>query len=59
MIDPVTGTVSTGTKEVKYEVSILQVALNVESLENIVESKMDTEQMELFATCMETKGALQ
>jgi len=59
MIDPVTGIVSTGTKEVEYEVSILQVALNVESLENIVESKMDTEQMELFASCMETKGALQ
>ena len=45
--------------EEEYTVTILRVTLTVTPLESIVAGRMDTEQAEIFAAYMETKGGLQ
>ncbi len=57
--DPVTGMEWDEEVEVEYEVRILEVELNVISLEELAEERLDLEQRELFETYLETKGGLQ
>lgn len=57
--DPVTGMEWEEVVEVEYEVRILEVELNVVSLEELAEERLDLEQRELFETYLETKGGLQ
>ncbi len=55
-----TGTDAEGNEtEEEYTVTILRVTLTVTPLESIVAGRMDTEQAEIFAAYMETKGGLQ
>lgn len=58
-VDPVTGTEWEEEVEVEYEVRILEVELNVVSLEELAEERLDLEQKELFDLYLETKGGLQ
>ena len=46
-------------EEEEYEVSILRVKLEVKSIEEIANANLTTEQKEMYAVYMETKGALQ
>ncbi len=58
-VDLVTGTEWEEEVEVEYEVRILEVELNVVSLEELAEERLDLEQKELFDLYLETKGGLQ
>ena len=58
-VDPVTRTEWEEEVEVEYEVRILEVELNVVSLEELAEERLDLEQKELFDLYLETKGGLQ
>ena len=46
-------------EEEEYTVRILDVTLRVKPLEEIVEARMDSEQIGMYSTYLETRGALQ